>query len=114
MKINIKRELQNIATNKDFWRFTENAQNNCILFWQLILRYQQDFWSSKNFGCKNIDKLKDNLENTATKKEHDKLFNNINDGVNILKKLVKAVSNNVEKKRINNVIKAVNVILKHF
>ena len=42
------------------------------------------------------------------------MFNNINDGVNILKKLVKAVSNNVEKKRINNVIKAVNVILKHF
>ena len=46
MKINNKRELQNIATNysadndyKD-WRFTKNVQVNHILFWLLIPHYQ--------------------------------------------------------------------------
>ena len=40
MKINNRRELQNIAINhfahiiKILWRFTENAQKNHIMFWQ--------------------------------------------------------------------------------
>ena len=53
---------------------------------------------NKNFGYKNIDKLTDDLENAAAEKEYDKLFNNINDRVSILKKLVETASNNVEKK----------------
>ena len=48
---------------------------------------------------KNIDKIKDHLKNAATEKEYDKLFNNMNDRVNVLKKLVKTVFNNVEKKK---------------
>ena len=48
MKINNKRESQNIAINhsadidlKNLWKFAENVQENRILFWQSILRYQQ-------------------------------------------------------------------------
>ena len=49
MKINNRKELQNIAINHSadidykyfFWRFAEGVQKNRILFWQLILRYQQ-------------------------------------------------------------------------
>ena len=48
MKINSKRELQNIAIVilqiliiKMLWRFTEDAQKKRILFWQLIQHYQQ-------------------------------------------------------------------------
>ena len=48
MKINNKRELQNITINhsadidlKILWKFAENVQESRILFWQSILRYQQ-------------------------------------------------------------------------
>ena len=48
MKINNKRELQNIAINhsadidyQDFKKITENVQKNLLIFWQLILSYQQ-------------------------------------------------------------------------
>ena len=48
MKINNRRELQNIATDhsahidyKDLVKITENVQKNHIIFWQQILRYQQ-------------------------------------------------------------------------
>ena len=54
----------------------------------------------KNFKLKNIDKLKkDDLEKVATGEEYDKLFNFINKRVNVLKKLVKTVADNVEKKK---------------
>ena len=52
---------------------------------------------------KNFE-LKDDLENAATKEDYDNLFNNISNRVNILKKLVKTVADNVEKKRVHNVI----------
>ena len=48
MKINNRKELQNIAFNhsktliiKVVWKFTKNAQENHIIFWQLILHYHQ-------------------------------------------------------------------------
>ena len=54
----------------------------------------------KNFKLKNIDKLKkDDLEKVATGEEYDKLFNFINKRVNVLKKLVKTVADNIEKKK---------------
>ena len=49
-----------------------------------------------------------------TGEEYDKLFNFINKRMNVLKKLVKTVADNVEKERINNVIKAVKIVLDHF
>ena len=46
MKINSKRELQNIAMNHSadidcIILFTENVQKNLLVFWQLIERYKQ-------------------------------------------------------------------------
>ena len=51
MKINNGKELQNIIIinssaditkiTKILWKFTENAQENLLIFWQQILRYQQ-------------------------------------------------------------------------
>ena len=48
MKISNEIELQNIAINhsadidyQDFKKITENVQKNLLIFWQLILSYQQ-------------------------------------------------------------------------
>ena len=51
MKINNGKELQNIIIinssaditkiTKILWKFTENAQENLLIFWQQILCYQQ-------------------------------------------------------------------------
>ena len=48
MKINNRKELQNVAINHSadiimtiLWGFTGKAQENCILFWQVIQHYQQ-------------------------------------------------------------------------
>ena len=68
----------------------------------------------KNFEYENIDKLKDDLKKAATEEDYDKLFNFINKRMNVLKKLVKTVADNVEKERINNVIKAVKIVFDHF
>ena len=65
--------------------------------------FQKDQEKENELLNKNFE-LKDDLENAATKEDYDNLFNNISNRVNILKKLVKTVADNVEKKRINNVI----------
>ena len=61
---------------------------------------------NKNFGFENIDKLVEAFNNTETKEEYNKFFNRISDRAVILKKLVKTVSNPVEKKRIKNIKKS--------
>ena len=54
----------------------------------------------KNFGFENIDELVEAFNNTETKEEYNKLFNGIGDRAIIFKKLVKTVSNSVEKKEL--------------
>ena len=65
-----------------------------------------------NFGHKDIDKLENALNNADTREEYNKSVNFLCNMVNILKKMVKTLSDNVEKKRINDVARAVNIILK--
>ena len=67
-----------------------------------------------NFGHKDIDKLENALNNADTREEYNKSVNFLCNIVNILKKLVKTLSDNVEKKRINNVARSVNINLKRF
>ena len=69
---------------------------------------------NKNFGFKNIDELVEAFNNTETKEEYNKFFNRISDPAIIFKKLVKTVSNPVEKKRTKNIIKAVANVLDYF
>ena len=66
---------------------------------------------NRDFGYKNIDELAFAFNNTKTDEEHDELFDKIVSMLNTLKKLVKTVSSETEKKRINNVIKGVNFTL---
>ena len=67
-----------------------------------------------NFGYKDIDKLENALNNADTREEYNKSVNFLCIIINILKKLVKTLSDNVEKKRINNVARSVNINLKRF
>ena len=67
-----------------------------------------------NFGYKDIDKLENALNNADTWEEYNKSVNFLCNMVNILKKSVKTLSDNVEKKRINNIGRAVNIIFKRF
>ena len=109
VKDNYKNQKFNILPNiKEFYKgrrevliaFAKNSLNERFLerLGHTPLSEKENEILNKNFGDKNIDKLKDDLENAVAEKEYDKLFNNINDRVSILKKLVEAVSNNVEKK----------------
>ena len=54
---------------------------------------------NKNFGFEKIDELVEVFNNTKTEREYNELFNRITNRANILKKLVKTVSNSVEKKK---------------
>ena len=61
---------------------------------------------NRDFGYKNIDELAFAFNNTKTDEERDELFDKIVK-LSTLKKLVKMVSSETERKRINNVIKSV-------
>ena len=61
---------------------------------------------NRDFGYKNIDELAFAFNNTKTDEERDELFHKIVK-LSTLKKLVKMVSSETERKRINNVIKSV-------
>ena len=52
---------------------------------------------NKNFGFEKIDELVEIFNNTKTEREYNELFNRITNRANILIKLVKTVSNSVEK-----------------
>ena len=65
----------------------------------------------RDFGCKNIDELVNTFNNTKTNEELDKLFDKIANKLGVLKKLVKIVSGDTEKKIINNVIKGADFTL---
>ena len=54
---------------------------------------------NKNFGFEDIDELVEALNNTETKEEYNKLFNRISDRAIISEKLIKTVSNLVERER---------------
>ena len=69
---------------------------------------------NENFAFEDIDKLVEAFNNTETKEEYNNLLNRISNRASILKKLVKTVSNPVEKKRIKNIIKAVVSVLNYF
>ena len=74
-------------------------------FWKKEKKiYAESFFFKKNELLNKNFELKDDLENVATKEDYDNLFNDVNNSANILKKLVKTVADNVEKKGINNVI----------
>ena len=74
-------------------------------FWKKEKKiYAKSFFFKKNELLNKNFELKDDLENVATKEDYDNLFNDVNNSANILKKLVKTVPDNVEKKGINNVI----------
>ena len=74
-------------------------------FWKKEKKiYAKSFFFKKNELLNKNFELKDDLENVATKEDYDNLFNDVNNSANILKKLVKTVADNVEKKGINNVI----------
>ena len=66
---------------------------------------------NRDFGYKHIDELVLAFNNTKTDEELDKLFNKIDNKLNLLKKLINTVSDITEKKRINNVIKGVRFVL---
>ena len=53
----------------------------------------------KNFKFEDIDELLEALNNTEAKEEYNKLLNRISNRATILKKLMKTVSNPVEKKK---------------
>ena len=61
---------------------------------------------NRDFGYKDIDELAFAFNNTKTDEERDELFHKIVK-LSTLKKLVKMVSSETERKRINNVIKSV-------
>ena len=65
----------------------------------------------RDFGYKNIDELIAAFNNIKTDDEFDELFEKIDNKLSTLKKLVKIVSNKIEKKRINNVIKSIEFAL---
>ena len=54
---------------------------------------------NRNFTFESIDELVEAFNNTETKEECNNLFNRISDRAIILNKLVKTVSNHVEKKK---------------
>ena len=54
---------------------------------------------NENFGLEDIDKLVEAFNNTEAKEEYNNLLNRISNRTSILKKLVKTVSNPVEKKK---------------
>ena len=65
-----------------------------------LLSEKENGLLNKDFGFKNIDELVEAFNNTETKEEYNKLFNRISDRAIISKKLVKTVSNSVEKKEL--------------
>ena len=66
---------------------------------------------NRYFGYKNIDELVVAFNNTKTDKELDEFFDKIVNKLNILEKLINAVSDITEKKRINNVIDSIRFVL---
>ena len=61
---------------------------------------KKDELLNKYFKFENIDELLEAFNNTETKEEHNKLFDGISKQAIIFKKLVKIVSNPVEKKEL--------------
>ena len=55
---------------------------------------------NKHFKFEDIDKLEETFNNTETKEEYNIFFNRISNWAIIFKKLVKTVSNFVEKKEL--------------
>ena len=66
---------------------------------------------NRDFGYKNMDELAFAFNNTKTDEERDELFDKIVNKLSTLKKLVKIVSSETERRRINNVIKSVKFTL---
>ena len=66
------------------------------------------------FGFKNIDKLVQTFNNAETEVKYIELLNYVRNWTNILQKLVKTVSNPVEKERIKNILEAVDKVLDYF
>ena len=64
------------------------------------LSEKKDELLNKHFKFENIDELLEAFNNTDTKEEYNKLFDRISNQAIILKKLVKTVSNPVEKKEL--------------
>ena len=54
---------------------------------------------NENFKFENIDELVKALNNTETEEEYSEVFNRISNRATIFKKLVKTVSDPVEKKK---------------
>ena len=69
---------------------------------------------NKHFMFEDIDESVEAFNNTETKEEYNKLFNGIINRAIIVKKLVKTVSNPVEKKNIKSIIKVVANLLNYF
>ena len=64
---------------------------------------------NRDFGYRNIDELVLAFNNTKTDEEIDELFDKIDKMLNTLKKLNNKMSDITEKKRINHVIKMLNL-----
>ena len=64
------------------------------------LSEKKDELLNKHFKFENIDELLEAFNNTETKEEYNKLFDRISNQAIIFKKLVKTVSNPVEKKEL--------------
>ena len=78
---------------------------------QIPLSEKENELCDRDFGYKNIDESVLAFNNTKTDEERDELFDKIVNKLSALNKLLKIVSNETEKKRINNVIKSVEVSL---
>ena len=82
-------------------------------FDQIALSEKENELLDRDFGYKNIDELVDAFDNTKTDEELDELFDKITNKWTVLKKLINAVSNITEKKRINNVIRGIEFVLNY-
>ena len=78
---------------------------------QIPLSEKENKLCDRDFGYKNIDESVLAFNNTKTDEERDELFDKIVNKLSALNKLLKIVSNETEKKRINNVIKSADFAL---
>ena len=78
---------------------------------QIPLSEKENELCDRDFGYKNIDESVLAFNNTKTDEERDELFDKIVNKLSALNKLLKIVSNETEKKRIDNVIKGVEFTL---
>ena len=73
------------------------------------LSEKENILLNRDFGYRNIDELVLAFNNTKTDEEIDELFDKIDKMLNTLKKLNNKMSDITEKKRINHVIKMLNL-----